>query len=349
MASKAKAKAKPNAPKTKIAIPPPRLDYARLLSDPEATARNVRERAMPLPSDVVAELGRLREQALSLETQLNRTRHEQGLASASLRDTKDKDGKAAAVARARELKEAVQALEREHREVEDTLLRVAGSLPNFSNPAAPIGAEENATTLETFGPERLPASPLRDHVDVADRFGWLDNAASAIATGTSWPFLLGALAQLEHALVGYAVDMAAREGFTPVSPPDVVAVDIAARCGFQPRDGPGEDAPRQTYTIESEGERQLCLTGTAEVPLAALWANRTLGADQMPARVVGVGKAFRAEAGARGADTRGLYRVHQFTKVELFAVTTAEQSEGVMEELRALQKRIIEGLGLSVR
>lgn len=310
----------------------------------------MRDRAMPLSADVVSELGRLRARSVSLETQLNRTRHEQGLASAALRDTKDASSKALALERAKSLKETVQGLEREHREVEEALLRVGGSLPNFSHPAVPLGAEENAITLETFGPACIPATEERDHVHIAEKFGWLDNTASAIATGNSWPFLLGALAQLEHALVAYAVDQASRAGFTPVSPPDVVGLDIAARCGFQPRDGPGEDAPRQTYIIESdEGERQLCLTGTAEVPLAALWANRTLKAESLPMRVVGVGKAFRAEAGARGADTRGLYRVHQFTKVELFAVTSQEGSEGVMEELRGLQRRIIEGLGLSVR
>jgi seryl-tRNA synthetase len=98
-----------------------------------------------------------------------------------------------------------------------------------------------------------------------------------------------------------------------------------------------------------EGEPKRCLAGTAEIPLAALWANRTLSRDALPARVVGVGRAFRAEAGARGADTRGLYRVHQFTKVELFTVTAHEDSEGVMEEIRNLQKEIATGLGLSVR
>lgn len=339
------------SPRTQVHVPRPMLDYERLTRDPDATAQNILDRDMPMSPDVATELLALRQKAKALERELVALRTERGTLGTTLQTSQDAGEKAAAAKRAKEIKAQVRALEPAHRAAEAAQLQVGLSLPNFSLPGVPVGPEENAVEVETFGPAPVPADGARDHVRIAERFGWLDGPASAIATGASWPFLIGALAQLEHALVGYALDRAVCAGFQPVSPPDVVAADIAGRCGFSPRDGPGECAPRQTYALESHGDRarQLCLTGTAEVPLAALFANRALPGNFVPSRVVGVGKAFRAEAGARGADTRGLYRVHQFTKVELFAVSKPSQSEAVMKEICALQKQIVEGLGLSVR
>ncbi|WOO78494.1 Serine--tRNA ligase, mitochondrial [Vanrija pseudolonga] len=332
----------------------PRIDYARFLSDPEATSRNIVERALPLAADHVERLRAAREAQLGAEHSLNDARAAQGVASAVLKD-KSKTGaeKQVAIAHAKLLKDEVQKLEAAHAEAERALLELALVLPNFSHPATPIGAEENATLLESFGPAPLPTSEARDHVRVTEAYRWLDPAASATTTGSSWPFLLGATAQLEHALSGYALSTAIKHGYTPVSPPEVISADVAWRCGFQPRDG--DNGPRQTYFLESEhgdhAHKQLCLAGTAEIPLAAMNAGRTLAHAQLPVRYVGVGRAFRAEAGARGADTRGLYRVHQFTKVELFAITASGggKSDAVMEEIRGIQKEIAEGLGLSVR
>ncbi|CAK9781502.1 putative Seryl-tRNA synthetase [Cutaneotrichosporon oleaginosum] len=331
-------------------IPRGRLDYARLLSDPEATKRNVTERGLPFAEEHVEDLRDARAYALDVEQRLNSARAEHGAISSLFRDQHKKRDKKQAIADARALKERVHALEREAREADDELFALASTLPNFTHADAPRGAEDAAVEIERFGPPPARADDARDHVEIARRFGWLDTAASALATGASWPYLRGTFAQLEHALVGYAVSKAMAAGYEVVSPPDVVMADMAARCGFQPRDG--EDGPRQTYYIEQEegsGEPTLCLAGTAEVPLASMFANQVLYAAGLPARVVGVGRAFRAEAGARGADTRGLYRVHQFTKVELFNVTRPEESEAAMEDMLVLQKDIARSLGLSVR
>lgn len=340
-----------NTPKVKTQLASPRVDYARLLSDPEVTTSNAKARNFALAPDHLSQLGEARAEALRLEREVNSARAEQRRASDVMKKQGGKlspEERDAAVSAAKALKAGVSALEAQLDTAEARALELALALPNFSHRDTPLGAEENARTLETYGPDLLPADAKRDHVDIAERFGWLDSGASAIATGTSWPYLVGVAAQLEHALVGYALSTAVGRGFTPVAPPDVVSADVAWRCGFQPRDG--ADGPRQTYFLESDdGEPRRCLTGTAEIPLAALWANRLLERSALPARVVGVGRAFRAEAGARGADTRGLYRVHQFTKVELFAVTEKDGSEEVMEEIRGLQKEIAQGLGLSVR
>lgn len=154
------------------------------------------------------------------------------------------------------------------------------------------------------------------------------------------------------ALIKYALSIAVECGFTPVVTPDVVRADIAARCGFQPREPGG--AASQMYHIAnhhistSASQPELVLAGTAEVPLAGMFANKIYPSNQLPLKVVGVGHAFRSEAGA-SAESRGLYRVHQFTKVELFAVTAEDQSKEMMEFIKDVQKRILEGLGLSFR
>jgi seryl-tRNA synthetase len=252
------------------------------------------------------------------------------------------------VRQAKKLKGRITDYETNLNATEEELLELGLVLPNVSQESVPIGPEENAVEVERFGPEPIPSDLARDHLRTTNFYDLLDNEASTISTGSSWPYLRGSLALLEMALINYATSICIKHGYEPVIPPDVIRTDIASRCGFNPRDGDSkEQAPTQTYHIANT---DLCLAGTAEIPLSALFANRILDHRDLPRKVVGVGHAFRAEAGARGADTRGLYRVHQFTKVEMFSVTAADgESEQLMEEMRSVQKEIAKGLGLSVR
>lgn len=243
-------------------------------------------------------------------------------------------------------------------DVDDRLLRLALAVPNDTHPDVPIGPESTAATLSQHGPPPIEADPKRDHVSVGRQLELLDLETAATVTGSSWYYLLREGALLETALVGYALSVAVRRGFVPVTTPDVVRSDIAHRCGFQPRDAQAEsEGMSQTYHVsnalpgspQAHHRPELVLTGTAEIPLAGMFADHVFLPHELPAKVVGLGRAFRAEAGARGADTRGLYRVHQFTKLELFAVTPIDGSEAMMEELRAVQTEIFAGLGLSFR
>ncbi|RSH95651.1 Serine--tRNA ligase, mitochondrial [Saitozyma podzolica] len=312
-------------------LPKPRLDYNRLLSDPTATTRNHLLRNSSLPSDHIAHVQRLRDTHKLLLTKIQAIKAKQRDVGQLIRnkigDTEE------ALRQAKKLKARVIEYEATMSETETELLDMAIKLPNFSHPAVTPGPEENAVVLETFGLDPIPADPNRDHLRTANHFELVDNEASTIASGSSWPYLKGALALLEMALINYALS---------------IAGDLAWRCGFSPRDEP--NGPQQTYAINNNaGEPTHVLAGTAEIPLAALFANRIFLQSALPQKVAGVGHAFRAEAGARGADTRGLYRVHQFTKVELFCVTPEGASEAMMEEMRQVQKEIVSGLGLSVR
>ena len=249
---------------------------------------------------------------------------------------------------ARDLKSQAGSIQTELEGVEAELLDLGLLLPNWSHPASPIGPEENAKEVLRIGPNPMAASKDRDHLTLCSAWSLLDNEASTHTSGSSWPFLKGFLAQLEMALINHALSIAASHGFTPVVTPDAVRGDVAWRCGFQPRDP--ENGATQIYQLHSDpGTPEMCLTGTAEIPLAGLYANKTFAIQELPSKVVGIGRSFRAEAGATGQDTRGLYRVHQFTKVEMFAVTEQEQSEECFEELGRIQREIVEPLGFAVR
>lgn len=332
------------------------MDYGALLSDPARTAHNalIRNSSLPLGPNHLPHLVRLRDTQLLLLQKLSNVRSKQKEVSQLIKS--GLGDKEELVRQAKKLKARVGEYEANLAATEEELLEFSLVLPNWTGEGVPVGPEENAVELERFGPEATGVDEGqggpdvdKDHLRVANHFDLLDNDASTISTGSSWPYLRGTLALLEMALTNYATSVCLRHGYEPVLPPDVIRSDIAARCGFQPRDSDGDHAaPTQTYHIANT---DLCLAGTAEIPLSALFANRILDHRHLPRKVVGVGHAFRAEAGARGADTRGLYRVHQFTKVEMFCVTSAEadQSRQMMEEMRAVQKEIVEGLGLSVR
>ena len=255
--------------------------------------------------------------------------------------------------RGKELKLIVSQLEDELAQVDDKLFSLASAVPNDTHPLAPLGPESAAVVLSTHGPDPIPSSPLRDHVSICRDLGLLDLEAGAAVTGSSWYYLLHEAAMLEMALTNYGLSIALDHGFTPVTTPDVVRSDVVRRCGFQPRDNADPPVAQMyhlsTTDLPSPSYPELVLSGTAEIPLAGMFANKILSLADLPIKVVGLGRAFRAEAGARGTETRGLYRVHQFTKLELFAVSRSAQSEKIMEEMQRVQIEIFSGLGFPFR
>lgn len=314
-------------------------------------SHNAFNRKAPLPVGAVQSVERLYKEHKDLSGTLNAKRNTRSVVGERIRiasSSKDEEGKRIALEEAKVLKNEVSALETRLSEMEDRLLNLALAIPNDTHPLSPLGPESSAVVLSTHGPSLLPASPARDHVSVGRALGWFDFEAGATTTGSSWFYLRGDGALLELALTHYAMAIAIKHGFTPVTTPDVVRSDVAYRCGFQPRDPQGDTQVSQMYHL---AHTDLVLSGTAEIPLAGSFANKILSPKDLPAKLIGVGRAFRAEAGARGADTRGLYRVHQFTKLELFVVCSDEDnaSDDMMEELRRIQVDIYEGLGFPFR
>jgi seryl-tRNA synthetase len=244
------------------------------------------------------------------------------------------------------LKEKISALKEQTNETETALIALCNSLPNLTHPETPRAK----VVIGKIG-EWKEKKVVKEHVEIAQSLDLLDLRAGARTTGHAWYYLKGMAVQLELALVSYALEMAAKRGWKLVKPPDVVRMEVALACGFRPRDHEGEQIYQlanvsANNTGAKNGRGRLCLAGTAEIPLAAMHIEETFKESELPIKYVGVGTAYRAEAGSRGKETRGLYRVHQFTKVELFAWTREEQSDAMLTEILELQKAIVEGLGL---
>jgi seryl-tRNA synthetase len=234
-----------------------------------------------------------------------------------------------------------------HSEYEENLFIGADAVPNVISPDSFVSEPQEIAFLNDNNGKRPLMAENTDHMTVARELGIVDFEAAARVSGSSWYYLIGDGALLEQALVNYAMSKARKKGFVPVIPPSIVRQEMANACGFKPRDQNGE---QQIYNLSFKGA-DLCLTGTAEIPLAGLYSDTELEFDKTGVKKhVGVSRSYRAEAGARGRDTKGLYRVHEFTKVELFAWTdTKERSVTVLDDILELQKEIITELGLTAR
>ncbi|KUJ15502.1 seryl-tRNA synthetase [Mollisia scopiformis] len=257
---------------------------------------------------------------------------------------------------ARTLKEKIGGIEDQEHTIMADIESLAASIPNLTSDETPRGTEPKVVGFINSHPEPDPSSSdrvWRSHVHIGSELNLLDFAGAATTSGWGWYSLLNEAAMLEQALVQYALSVARKKGWGMVTPPSMVYSHIAAACGFQPRDQNGE---QQIYNIQQNpadvGRKpELSLAGTAEIPLAGMKANTTLEEADLPLKRVGVSRCYRAEAGARGVDTKGLYRVHEFTKVEMFAWTmpSSEASTAVFEEMVSIQTEILTALGLHCR
>ncbi|KAH9486542.1 Serine--tRNA ligase, chloroplastic/mitochondrial [Psilocybe cubensis] len=331
-------------------LPQPRLDYRSISENVTSKSLNALNRKAAIPNDAVSSVARAYSELKRISSELNSKRNARSAVGERVRRSSDSAEKEAALNEAANLKKEVKDLEAALETVEQECLLSALSLPNDTHPSVPLGPESAATVLSTHGPPVLPSNPKRDHVTVCDHFGLLDLKSASVVSGTSWYYLRHEAALLELALTNYAMSIAVQHGFTPMMTPDVVRSDIAVRCGFQPRDDSNPPVSHMYHISPTNpSSPELVLAGTSEIPLAGTFANKVYSSLSLPLKIVGLGHAFRSEAGARSADTRGLYRVHQFTKVELFSVTTDDASENMMEEMLSIQKQILQGLNLSFK
>jgi seryl-tRNA synthetase len=213
-------------------------------------------------------------------------------------------------------------------------------IPNLPHPDAPDGGEDDAVELSRFGDPPAHAFDPRDHLEIGEAAGWIDMERGAKVSGSRFAFIHGPLVHLEFALVRYALDRLEAAGLQPTIPPVLTRAEALFGTAFLPT---GAD---QLYEVEKDG---LFLVGTSEVPLAGLHMDEILDGADLPLRYAGFSPCFRREAGTYGKDTRGIFRVHQFDKVEMFAFVEPDQSQAEHERLRDLQVDILGGLDLHGR
>ncbi len=313
------------------------LDLRLIRTEPERIRAALARRGAHAQLDTVVsadELARA-ERARAEELRAERTRVSKQI-GAIRRDGGDT---ATLEAEARGLGERLATLETDLVRSEERRDAALLELPNLAEPDAPDGGEDDAVEVRRVGEPRT-SGPVRDHLELAGAAGAIDMESAAKVSGARFAYLLGPLVRVQFALVTFALDVLEEEGFTPVVPPVLVREEAMYGTGFFPTD-------RQS--IYRTAEDDLFLVGTSEVPLAGLHMDEIIDADALPLRYAGVSTCFRREAGAAGRDTRGIFRVHQFDKVEMFSFTAADRSQAEHRRLLAIEERVLVALEIPYR
>ncbi|WP_190015997.1 serine--tRNA ligase [Streptomyces lucensis] len=253
------------------------------------------------------------------------------------------DEKAELLGRAEQLKADVKAADAERDAADAETQQLLLRLGNLVHPGVPVGGEEDFATLETHGTIRDFAAEgfePRDHLELGQLLGAIDVERGAKVSGSRFYFLTGVGALLELALVNAAIAQATAAGFTPMLTPALVRPQSMAGTGFLGQ------AAQDVYHLDRD---DLYLVGTSEVPLAAYHMDEIIDADRLPLRYAGFSPCFRREAGSHGKDTRGIFRVHQFDKVEMFSYVAPEDSQAEHQRLLEWEKQWLTSLELPFR
>ena len=266
-------------------------------------------------------------------------RAEQNTLSKAVASAKS-DEKNSLLENAKALANRVKDADSKRAELEDATKKLVMQLSNILDPAAPIGKEEDFVVIEHVGTPRTFDFEAKDHVELGKLLGAIDTERGAKVAGSRSYYLTGSGAMLEFALVNFAIASALKAGFTPVIPPVLVNPSAMEGSGFLGQ------AAENVYHLEKD---ELYLVGTSEVPLAAFHMNEILPVEKLPIRYAGYSSCFRREAGTYGKDTRGIIRVHQFDKVEMFSFCHPDQAQEEHKRLLQWEKDFLNAMEIPYR
>ena len=312
-------------------------------------AANCLRRHMPRDVDAIARLLQERNEAIAESEQVRQAMNANAKSMKAPLDAAERQQK---ITLGRELKEQIAALDARATALRDELDAALRTLPNMTHAETPPGAtDDDHRELSRWGTPRDFAAEgfaAKDHVQIGSELGLIDFEGGAKVAGQKFYFLRDRAVLLDLALQRYAIELLMQRGFTPMVTPDLARPAILEGIGFNPR---GEES--QVYSIDGH---DLCLVGTAEITIGGMLAGDLLSADALPMRVAGISHCFRTEAGAAGRESRGLYRVHQFTKVEMFVFCESADgddgrsiSESIHDELLAIEEELLRGLEIPYR
>lgn len=317
------------------------LDLQFLCDNKDAVADNCRNRGISVNLDQIIEL---REQRNKLIAECDQLRHEQKEISSQIPKASDPEQKQVMIARGKELRGQISDRESRLKAFESELQAELVLVPNMTHPDAPVSqSEKDFATLRTWGDvPTFDFEPL-DHVALAEKHDLIDFEAGSRVAGHGFYYLKNEAVLLEMALIQYALQKVRSEGFTLYTTPDLARDEVLEGIGFNPR---GNET--QIYSVQGT---DLSLVATAEITLGGLMKDQVLNQADLPIKVAGVSHCFRTEAGSYGKATRGIYRVHQFTKVEMFGFTTPdlEQSNVFHEQVVRIEEELFQGLGVPYR
>ncbi len=317
------------------------LDLQFICENQALVEENCRNRAVQVDLARLVELARQRSHLI---VEGDKHRHEQKEIAAQIPKMSDKEQRQTLIDRGKQLKQLVAENEATLKTLEVQLRELEMQVPNLTHPDAPVGAgDQGSRTVRTWGEKRAFDFQPRDHVELMERLDLVDLEAGARVAGHGFYFLKNEAVLLELGLVQLALEKLRAAGFTLFTTPDLARDEVLQGIGFLPR---GPEA--QIYSIE---KTDLSLVATAEITLGGSKKDEIIDVASLPLKYAGLSHCFRTEAGAHGKATRGIYRVHQFTKVEMFGFTRPDValSDAFLEQVVAIEENLFQTLGIPYR
>lgn len=315
------------------------LDLQFICDHRDEVVENCKKRGVQADVDAVI---RLRDQRNALIVRGDEIRRQQKDVSARIPKA-TADERLALIEQGKVLRDEVSAIDEQLRVVEEQLRSEQARIPNLTHPEAPIGGEADAREIRVWGRRPEFSFPVKDHVELAAGLDLIDFEAGARVAGSGFYFLKNDAVLLEMALVQFALTKLRGEGFTLFTTPDLARDSVLEGIGFTPR-----GSETQIYSV---ADTDLSLVATAEITLGGIQKDQTLEQSVLPLKYAGLSHCFRTEAGAAGRATRGIYRVHQFTKVEMFgyAGPDVKDSDALHQEILRIEEEIFQALGIPYR
>jgi seryl-tRNA synthetase len=315
------------------------LDLQFICDHRDEVVENCKKRGVQADVDAVI---RLRDQRNALIVRGDEIRRQQKDVSARIPKAAA-DERPALIEQGKVLRDEVSAIDEQLRVVEEQLRSEQARIPNLTHPEAPIGGEADAREIRVWGRRPEFSFPVKDHVELAAGLDLIDFEAGARVAGSGFYFLKNDAVLLEMALVQFALTKLRGEGFTLFTTPDLARDSVLEGIGFTPR-----GSETQIYSV---ADTDLSLVATAEITLGGIQKDQTLEQSVLPLKYAGLSHCFRTEAGAAGRATRGIYRVHQFTKVEMFgyAGPDVKDSDALHQQILRIEEEIFQALGIPYR
>ena len=315
------------------------IDVRELKTRRDEILANIANRGMSVDLDAIIALQEQRSELLRETEDLRARRNDN---ASRMKGKMDQQERSALIAEGKSLKEEISLKETRLEEIEGAYMTLAKTIPNYAHPEAPVGKLDTENLeIRTWGAPKLFDFPAKDHVRLGEELDLIDFDTATRVSGPKFYYLRNEAVLLELGLQRYAIDILAKHGFTLTITPDIAREEILEGIGFNPR---GQES--NIYTVEGTGT---CLVGTAEITLGGYHANSILRAQDLPIRMAGLSHCFRREAGGAGQYSKGLYRVHQFSKVEMFVYCLPSESEQMHKKLLAIEEEIFQGLEIPYR
>ncbi len=315
------------------------IDTRELKTRYEEIKKNIENRFMNVDLDKIVS-DQEKRAALMQETEALRAKRNEN--AQKMKGKLDPDARKVLIDEGKAIKDELAKVESEYNEIDKLFAEEARTIPNYTHPDAPVGKEDkDSLAIKFYGEPKTFPFKAKDHVQLGEALDILDFDNGAKVAGQKFYYIKNKGVILQMALERYAMDIVLKHGFTPFITPDIAKEEILNGIGFNPR-----GAESNIYTIEGTGT---CLVGTAEITLGGYYSGEIIPKDKLPIKMTGLSHCFRREAGGAGQYSKGLYRVHQFSKLEMFIYCLPEESDSFHQEILSIEEEIFQGLGLPYR